>query len=270
VPMVRKELWTDDPETLNRRLAIYATLWHVLKTVTLLFNPVTPHLSEALYQKVYRKLDSTLPESVNFESWPKPDEKMRNKTIEEDFQTLFKCVSLVYSARQSAKLKRRWPLNRMIVIAPEKVCNAVKNDEDIFLELANVKTAEYRQEAPEYTHQEGWICAVEDDIRVFLDVHRDENLLGEGLMRDLARRVQSLRKELGYVPTDVLEAVHIAELEDESIRLLKPYLKEMEELVRAKNVYLHGSREEVKAKWHEHQLDDNKIYIAIPQQHGLK
>jgi isoleucyl-tRNA synthetase len=103
-----------------------------------------------------------------------------------------------------------------------------------------------------------------------LDVHRDENLLGEGLMRDLARRVQSLRKELGYVPTDVLEAVHIAELDDESIRLLKTYLKMMEELVRSKNVYLHGSREEVKAKWHEHQLDDKKIYIAIPQQHGLK
>ena len=270
VPMVRKELWTDDPETLNRRLAIYATLWHVLKTVTLLFNPVTPYLSEALYQKVYRKLDSTLPESVNFESWPKPDEKMRNKTIEEDFQTLFKCVSLVYSARQSAKLKRRWPLSRMVVVAPEKVCNAVKNVEDLFLELANVKTAEYCQEASEYISQEGWICAVEDDIRVFLDVHRDENLLGEGLMRDLARRVQSLRKELGYVPTDVLEAVHIAELDDESIRLLNPYLKMMEELVRAKNVYLHGSQEEVKAKWHEHQLDDKKIYIAIPQQHGLK
>jgi isoleucyl-tRNA synthetase len=97
-----------------------------------------------------------------------------------------------------------------------------------------------------------------------LDVHRDENLLGEGLMRDLARRVQSLRKELGYVPTDVLEAVHIAEVDDESIRLLRPYLKIMEELVRAKNVYLHGSREEVKAKWHDHQLDDKKIYIAIP------
>ena len=151
----------------------------------------------------------------------------------------------------------------MVVVASEKVCNAVKNVEDIFLELANVKTAEYCQEAPEYTSQEGWICAVED-IRVFLDVHRDENLLGEGLMRDLARRVQSLRKELGYVPTDVLEAVHIAEVDDESIRLLKPYLKEMEELVRAKNVYLHASREEVDAKWHEHQLDDKKIYIAIP------
>ena len=82
-------------------------------------------------------------------------------------------------------------------------------------------------------------------------------------MRDLARRVQSLRKELGYVSTDVLEAVHIAELEDENIRLLKPYLKEMEELVRAKNVYLHSRREEVEAKWYEYQLDDKRICIAI-------
>jgi isoleucyl-tRNA synthetase len=264
VPMVRKELWTDDLETLNRRLAVYATLWHVLKTVTLLFNPITPYLSEALYQKVYRKLDSTLPESVNFENWPKSNEKMLNKAVEESFQTLFKCVSLVYSARQSAKLKRRWPLSKMVLLAPKKICTMLKSVEELFLELSNVKTVEYAQEAPQYTSEEGWISVAEENIQVFLDVHRDEALLGEGLMRDLARRVQSLRKELGYMPTDILEAVYIAELDDESVRLLEPYLKEMEELVRAKSVQLHIRREEVKTDWHENQLDDKKIYIALP------
>jgi len=265
VPMVRKELWTDDPETLNRRLAVYATLWHVLKTVTLLFNPVTPYLSEALYQKVYRKLNPTLLESVNFESWPKPNEKVRNKTLETDFQTLFTWVSLVYSARQSAKLKRRWPLSKVVVVAPEKICATLKNVEELFLELANVKTVEYCQKAPEYVTLEGWVSASDDNMQVSLDVHRDDRLLGEGLMRDLARRVQSLRKELGYVPTDVLDAVHVAELDDESIRLLEPYLREMEELVRCRKIYLHGKREGTKAEWHEYQLDDKKIYIAIPK-----
>jgi valyl-tRNA synthetase len=201
---------------------------------------------------------------VNFEDWPKPEEKMRNKILEGDFQTLLKCVSLVYSARQSAKLKRRWPLSRMVIVAPDKVRNALKSAEELFLELANVKAVEFARQAPESVSGEGWVSVSEDDARVFLDVHRDEGLLGEGLMRDLARRVQSLRKELGYVPTDVLEAVHIAELDEESIRLLKPYLKNMEELVRAKKVYLHSSQKELDAKWHEHQLDDRRIFVAIP------
>ncbi|MDH5483185.1 MAG: isoleucine--tRNA ligase [Candidatus Bathyarchaeota archaeon] len=263
VPMVRKELWTDDPETLGRRQAIYATLHHALKTATTLFNPITPYLSEALYRKVYRRLNPELPESVNFESWPNPEEKMQNKALEEDFQTILKCVSLAYSARQSAKLKRRWPLNKVVVVAPDKLCKALKDNEELLLELANVKTVEYAQTMPEYVSQKDWVSASENDFQVVLNAQRDESLLGEGLMRDLARRVQALRKELGYTPTDVLNAVHVAELEEENTKLLKPYLKEMAELVRAKKVHLHISCEQVEAEWHESQLDEKKIYVSI-------
>jgi valyl-tRNA synthetase len=263
VPMIRKELWTDDPETLERRKQIYAILHHTLKTVILLFNPVTPYLSEALYQRVYRKLNPKLPMSINFEGWPEPDEQVRNETVEEEFDILFKCVSLVYAARQQAKLKRRWPLSKVIVTAPEKTSNTLRKIESLFLELTNVKAAEYAQQVPEYVAGENWVSASEGEIYVFVSGRRDEKLLGEGLMRDLARRVQALRKELGYVPTDVLEAVHIAELDDESIGLLESYLQEMAELVRAEKVYLHSGRGEVEAEWHEYQIDDKKIYVAI-------
>jgi isoleucyl-tRNA synthetase len=81
-------------------------------------------------------------------------------------------------------------------------------------------------------------------------------------MRDIARRVQSLRKELGYVPTEVLNNVYIAGLDKESIKLLQPYTQEMAELVRSKKVQLQTSREK-EAEWHEYQLDEKKIYIAI-------
>ena len=261
--MIRKELWTDDPETLGRRQAIYAILHYALQTVTLLFNPVTPYLSEALYQKVYRKLDPKLPESVNLMRWPEPDEKLRNKTLEEEFEVVFNCVSLAYAARQQAKLKRRWPLSKVIVVAPEKTARALQNNEALFLELTNVKTAEYAQKVPDYVGGENWVSASEGDVTVFLSGQRDETLLGEGIMRDLARRVQALRKELGYVPTDMLDAVHIAELDEESIRLLEAYMEEMAGLVRAKKVYLHGKREEVEAEWHESELDGKKIYLNI-------
>ena len=93
---------------------------------------------------------------------------------------------------------------------------------------------------------------------------RDDTLLGEGIMWDLARRVQALRKEMGFVPTDVLESVHIAELDAESMTLLEQYLEEMAGLVRARKVYLHGSRtEEHDAEWHESELDGKKIYLNI-------
>jgi isoleucyl-tRNA synthetase len=262
VPMIRKELWTDDPETLDRRKEIYAILHYTLKTVTLLFNPVTPYLSEALHQRVFKKLDRRLPDSINFEGWPEPDENMRNKRLEEEFEVLFNCVSLVYAARQQARLKRRWPLAEVMVVAPEKISKILRGVEPLFLELTNVKAAEYAPQVPEYVAGENWVSASEGEVCVFVSGRRDEKLLGEGLMRDLARRVQALRKELGYVPTDVLDAVHIAELDDESIELLGSHLQEMAELVRAKKVYLQSSPG-LNAEWHEYQIDDKKIHVAI-------
>jgi isoleucyl-tRNA synthetase len=263
VPMIRKELWTDDPETAERRQTIYAILHYTLKTVTLLFNPVTPYLSEALYQKVYKKFNPKLPDSVNFEQWPTPDETKRNQTLEEEFDVLFKTVSLVNAARQQAKLKRRWPLSKVIVTAPGKAASVLKRQEPLFLELTNVKTAEYAKKVPDYVGGENWVSASEGDVLVFVSGQRDDKLLGEGLMRDLARRVQALRKDLGYVPTDVLEAVHIADLDADGMTLLQPYLEEMAELVRTRKVYLHGSRSDVDTEWHESKLDGKRIYLNI-------
>jgi isoleucyl-tRNA synthetase len=263
VPMIRKELWTDESEKQQRREAIYAVLHQALKTITLLFNPVTPYISEALYQNIYRKLDSTLPESVNLAAWPQADPKLRNAAVEEDFEALFRCVSLVNAARQTGKLKRRWPLRTVVVVAPEKVTRALENVEDLFLEMTNIKNVEYTHDASEHAANAAWVSAVEADVTVFISGQRDDQLMGEGIMRDLSRRVQALRKEMGFMPTDVLESVHIAELDAESMALLKPFLEEMAGLVRTRKVYLHAEKAEVEAEWHESELDGKKIYLLI-------
>jgi len=262
VPMVRRDLWSDDPQTLNRRLAVYATLWRTLKTLVLLFNPTTPFLSEFMWQRVFRELDEELSESVNFEKWPKPDEALRDTELEQAFDTLQKSVALVYSARQTAQLKRRWPLEKAVVVVPKQVQAVLKGLEDVFLELANVKVVGFVLEAPE-VDEKVWSTASGEGLTVLLDTRRDESLLGAGLMRDLARRVQSLRKEMGFSPLDVLGGVHLAGLDDESVKLLEPFLGEMAELVRAKRVCVHGERAEVEAEWHEYPMDDKKVYVAI-------
>ena len=263
VPMIRKELWTDDTESFNRRQTIYAILYHVLKTLTLLFNPVTPFFSENLYQKVFRALDEGLPESVNFGYWPKPTQQMRTKTLEEDFDILFKTVSLTYAARQKAGLKRRWPLKKVVIVADEKTNKALKNHEILFLELINIKSAEYTQKVSAYLKEDNWISTSEDELFTFVNIKRDTALLGEGLMRDIARRVQSLRKDMGFVPTEFLNSVNIAELDSDNKKLLLPYLDELADLVRTRKVFLYKSRNELDVNWKEIKLDGKKILLEL-------
>jgi isoleucyl-tRNA synthetase len=149
------------------------------------------------------------------------------------------------------------------VVAPEKTLQALKSLEPLFLELANVKAAEYLVQVSEYVGGENWVSSQEGEVTVFLSGQRDDKLLGEGIMRDLARRVQALRKEKGFVPTETLESVHIAELDAESMGLLEPYLTEMAGLVRARKVYLHFACSEVEVDWYESELDGKKIYLNI-------
>jgi isoleucyl-tRNA synthetase len=184
--------------------------------------------------------------------------------LEEGFKMLFQCVSLSYAARQNAKLKRRWPIKALIVVGPKKVLETLKSVEDLLVELANAKTVKFMQKPPKTAEGE-WVSASEGDLQVLLDAHRDETLLGEGVMRDLARRVQALRKELGYMPTDVLDTVHVAGLDEETVRLLQPFLGQMEELVRMRKMVLHEKREDVETDWHECRMDDKEIYVAISE-----
>jgi hypothetical protein len=187
-----------------------------------------------------------------------------DKAAEEEFDVLFKVVSLVYAARQQAKLKRRWPLRAVIVVAPKNVTAALRKVEPIFLELSNVKTAEYSREMPDCAKNSEWVSAVESEVSIVVSGQRDEKLLGEGIMRDLARRVQALRKESGYMPSDVLDGVHIAGLDPESAGLVERYLAEMAELVRTRKVNLHEQTSEVAdTDWHEAELDGKKIFISI-------
>jgi isoleucyl-tRNA synthetase len=132
----------------------------------------------------------------------------------------------------------------------------------LFLELSNIKEVEYAEEIP-MVDSTRWAAASEGELHVLLDTYRDAVLEGEGLMRDLARRVQALRKELGFSPTDIVEAVYIAELESKDIELLKPFVAEMEGLVRAKKVHVREKRIDVNADWHEDKLDKKKVYVAV-------
>ena len=112
------------------------------------------------------------------------------------------------------------------------------------------------------TGHEGFEVAEKGGVFVAIRKERDDRLVAEGLVRDVARRIQALRKESGYVPTALLEIAQIGGLEEEDLALLEPKKKEIAFLVRVKRVELTVERER-RSGWKEADLDGRPIYLKV-------
>jgi isoleucyl-tRNA synthetase len=89
-----------------------------------------------------------------------------------------------------------------------------------------------------YNATEGYSSSERGDLVVFISTTRDAVMIIRGLMKDLARNSQQLRKEKQYNPTDTLDYLYIAGLDDEEISKLSAMKDELAYLVRVKNVVL--------------------------------
>ena len=84
-------------------------------------------------------------------------------------------------------------------------------------------------------------------------------MMAKGLIKDLARRIQTLRKENGFNPTDILEKASILDLDQESLDLIKDKTEDIAFLVRVKNVDFEESCKNYK----DDDIDGLKIRIAV-------
>ena len=109
---------------------------------------------------------------------------------------------------------------------------------------------------------EGYEVAERAGVFVAVRKERDSRLVAEGLVRDVARRLQALRKEKGFVPTAMLSLAEVAGLEEEDMELLKPMAKEIGFLVRVRRVELSGGKAPGKG-WAESDLDGKPIYLKV-------
>ncbi|MDQ3939317.1 MAG: isoleucine--tRNA ligase, partial [Thermoproteota archaeon] len=83
-----------------------------------------------------------------------------------------------------------------------------------------------------YDPKPGFALAENDGIVVIIDGKRDKELIALGVMRDIARNLQQLRKERGYNTTDIIPIAHIADLSEQEISDLLPLVEELKYLVR--------------------------------------
>jgi isoleucyl-tRNA synthetase len=140
----RERYWktslTDD------KIGAYVTLYKVLTTLTKVIAPFVPFMAEEIYQNLVVNLDKTAPESVHLCTWPEADENAIDKKLEEEMGLAYTIVQLGRSARNSANIKNRQPLSKMLISAtelPEYYGDIVKDELNIKEVTLGAQMAEY-------------------------------------------------------------------------------------------------------------------------------
>ncbi|HET7376008.1 MAG TPA: class I tRNA ligase family protein, partial [Anaerolineae bacterium] len=257
----RRRFWKSEGDA--DKQAAYSTLYEVLVTLSKLLAPITPFLTEQMYQNLVRSVDISSPESVHHCDWPQVDRALFDQTLLSDVALSRSIVALGHSIRASNNIKVRQPLGKAIIVVAHTQQASVNRTKDIIADELNVKMVELAEdEAALVTYQllpdnkklgpklgskfpklrsalkeadafkvvsavragehvvlgefelapdeilinpqprEGFAIASEAGIVVAIDTHLSDDLLREGLAREIVRRVQDLRKSAGFDISD--------------------------------------------------------------------
>jgi isoleucyl-tRNA synthetase len=107
----RRRFWDGDE-------AAFATLWYALVQGLRVLAPVTPFLTDHLWQNLVGSLEGA-PESIFLAGWPEPADRFRDRGLLEEVATGRQVAELARSARQQAGIKLRQPLRRLVVVTPD-------------------------------------------------------------------------------------------------------------------------------------------------------
>ena len=107
---------------------------------------------------------------------------------------------------------------------------------------------------------EGHAAAEHGGVIALVSTQRSEDMAARGLLKDIARRIQALRKERGYDPAAMLDAASVAGLDVRQAELLGPKAGELAFLVRARAVDFEGR---CRGPYKDDEIDGQAIRIAV-------
>ena len=127
-----------------------------------------------------------MPESVHLLSLPEFDSKKVNKKLEEEFEKGKQVTQIVLSMREENKLRRRWPLNELVIVSKTgKELSKVKN---VIAGSCNVKKVILDKKKPK---KGKWEEKEFEDLKLFLNIDADDNLKENWELQELRRKIQS-------------------------------------------------------------------------------
>ncbi|MFE7784736.1 isoleucine--tRNA ligase [Streptomyces libani] len=106
----RRRFWQGDAAALR-------TLHEVIETVTRLMAPLTPFITERVWQDLVVPVTPDAPDSVHLTSWPVADRTLIDPALSGRMQLVRRLVELGRATRAESGVKTRQPLSRALVAA---------------------------------------------------------------------------------------------------------------------------------------------------------
>ncbi len=212
----RRRFWKSEADA--DKLGAYATLYTCLTTVARLMAPLAPFVSEQMYRNLELRFNSDGPDSVHLADFPVADPSLIDQAIMDATRLAIRVSSMGRAARSKAGLKVRQPLAAVVVQTrtPDESKYLDWVGEQILEEL-NIKTLQvdgagldlYAQaqaaagdDGDSVVAIDGYSVALEAGYMVAVDANISRELADEGLARELAHRIQNLRKSARFDITD--------------------------------------------------------------------
>jgi len=129
IESVKDRLYRQEPESLAKRRGAQKTLYDVFYKILQLLAPITPHLTEEIYQYMYSE-DKGF-KSLQITPWPKVDNFLVNKTVEDEGD---KVMALIEDVRRK-KAAQKLPLNIPILLL--EVYTGSQTSADIIISSKN-------------------------------------------------------------------------------------------------------------------------------------
>ncbi len=171
----------------DKKVAI-STLREVLMTLSQVMAPSMPFMAERVYQAV-----GGAKESVHLADWPKAHIDLKDDRVVQDMVRVRKLVEMGLALRNEASVKIRQVLGEVRIanykIQPEYA--------QLIADELNVKKV-----IEGSGKGEKWLVSRESDVEVWLNTEITDELRQEGLLREMVRTVNSLRREAGLTIKD--------------------------------------------------------------------
>jgi len=194
----RNRFWKSEKDM--DKWSAYTVLYTIIKDLTKLLAPFIPFTTEKIYQEIIRPLEESSPISVHLCFYPKYEEDLIDKKLEEEMDEVREIVAIGRMLRNQVNIKIRQPLSTLWVNSPSKDTKNLFKYKDYIAKELNIEEIIFGEIPDE--KKEGLVFSETKDFEIALDTNLTPDLLEKGILRELEHKIQILRKEAKLDYTD--------------------------------------------------------------------